>query len=139
MAKRNQALKGNAEPNETVADQIAEYVGRTMGELMNRRDALMKEVSGIDEQVAAVTQRLSSQLGQYLPTELPRALRRSPPGTKAAEKALKAGKAGSKRQRGRTFTPEQRAEAAARMRAYWARLKGKARRKRAAGGTASNT
>ena len=102
----------------TLADQVAEYVGKSLGDLLNRRDSLLKEVASIDTQVAAVSKKVAKQFGKWVPysnSEAP------------VEKAAKAGKAGSKRQR-RKFSAEQRAEVSERMRKYWAaRRKAKAK------------
>ena len=56
--------KKKAESESTLADQVAEYVGKSLGDLLNRRDALLKEVPAIDGQVAAVSKRVSKQLGE---------------------------------------------------------------------------
>ena len=61
MAKRK------TEVESTLADQVAEYVGKSLGELLNRRDALLKEVSTIDGQVAAVSKRVAKQFGKWVP------------------------------------------------------------------------
>ena len=96
----------------TLADQVAEYVGKSLGDLLNRRDALLREVQNIDSQVAAVSKRVSKQFGKWVPY--------GAPAEGPAEKAAKAGKSGSKRAR-RKFTAEQRAEVAERMKKYWAK------------------
>jgi hypothetical protein len=101
----------------TLADQVAQYVGKSLGDLLNRRDALLKEVASIDSQVAAVSKKVAKQFGRWVPYS----------GAAPDTKAGKASKAGSKRQR-RKFTAEQRAEVSERMRKYWA-----ARRKAAKG------
>jgi hypothetical protein len=101
-----------AEDGSTLADQVAEYVGKSLGDLLNRRDALLKEVQGIDAQVAAVSKRVTKQLGEWIPY--------GAPAEGALERAAKAGKTGSKRSR-RKFTAEQRAEVAERMKKYWAK------------------
>jgi hypothetical protein len=105
--------KKRAEDVITLADQVAEYVGKSLGDLVSRRDALLKEVAGIDGQVAAVSRKVAKQFGKWVPYA-------GTQGT-AVTKAVKAGKAGSRRQRRRAFTAEQRAEVAARMKAYWAK------------------
>ena len=107
MAKRQKA-----EAQSTLADQVAEYVGKSLGDLLNRRDALLKEVSSIDSQVAAVSKRVTRQLGKWVPYGGPQ--------DGPLEKAAKAGKSGSKRAR-RKFTAEQRAEVAERTKKYWAK------------------
>jgi hypothetical protein len=104
-----------AEAESTLADQVAEYVGKSLGDMLNRRDTLLKEVASIDSQVAAVSKRVSKQFGRWVPYGRHQ--------EDAVDKAVKAGKAGSRRQRARSFTPEQRAEAAARMKKYWAARK----------------
>ena len=106
MAKKKTSSGDQA----TLADQVAEYVGKSLGDLLNRRDSLLKEVASIDTQVAAVSKKVAKQFGKWVPygsVEAPVA------------KAAKAGKAGSKRQR-RKFSAEQRAEVSERMRKYWA-------------------
>jgi len=104
--------KKKTETDSTLADQVAEYVGKSLGDLLNRRDTLLKEVQSIDGQVAAVSKRVSKQLGKWIPY--------GAPAEGAAEKAAKAGKTGSKRSR-RKFSAEQRAEVAERMKKYWAK------------------
>ena len=104
--------KKKAESESTLADQVAEFMGKSLGDLMNRRDALLREVASIDGQVAAVSKRVSKQLGKWVPYVAPT--------EGALEKAAKAGKSGSKRAR-RKFTAEQRAEVAERMKKYWAK------------------
>jgi hypothetical protein len=94
----------------TLADQVAEYVGKSLGDLLNRRDSLLKEVASIDTQVAAVSKKVAKQFGRWVPYGS---------GDAPVAKAAKAGKAGSKRQR-RKFSAEQRAEVSERMRKYWA-------------------
>lgn len=51
----------------TVADQVAEFIGRTMGELLNRKDALTKQMADVDHQIAEIRQRVVRQFGTYLP------------------------------------------------------------------------
>ena len=103
-----------SETEATLADQVAEYVGKSLGDMLNRRDTLLREVASIDSQVAAVSKRVSKQFGKWVPYGRQET---------AVDKAVKAGKAGSRKQRARSFTPEQRAEAAARMKKYWAARK----------------
>lgn len=113
MAKRQKT-----EAEATLADQVAEFMGKSLGDLMNRRDALLREVASIDSQVAAVSKRVTKQLGKWIPY--------SAPTEGPAQKAAKAGKTGSKRAR-RKFTAEQRAEVAERMKKYWAKRRKEAK------------
>jgi len=50
-----------------VADQVAAFIGRTMGELLNRKDALTKQMTDVDRQIAEVRRRVVRQFGDYLP------------------------------------------------------------------------
>jgi GTP1/Obg family GTP-binding protein len=50
-----------------VADQVAQFIGRTLGELLNRKDALGKQMADVDRQIAEVRHRVVRQFGEYLP------------------------------------------------------------------------
>ena len=54
----------------TVADQVAEFIGRTMGELLNRKDSLTKQMADVDEQIADIRQRVVRQFGSYMPAQV---------------------------------------------------------------------
>lgn len=43
---------------------VAEYVGASLGELMNRKDALAKQLAGLERQIAAVRRQVSAKLEQ---------------------------------------------------------------------------
>ena len=58
--------KGRAQSTR-VAEQVAEFIGRTMGALLNRKDALGKQMAEVDRQIAEVRQRVVRQFGDYLP------------------------------------------------------------------------
>ena len=53
--------------NGTVADQVAEFIGRTMGELLNKKDTLSKQMAEVDEQIADIRKRVVSQFGALVP------------------------------------------------------------------------
>lgn len=57
----------------TVADQVAEFIGRSMGELLNRKDALTKQMADVDQQIAEIRSRVVRQFGDYLPPTTRRA------------------------------------------------------------------
>jgi hypothetical protein len=59
--------KTQAESGATVADQVAAFIGRSMGELLNKKDALSKQMAEVDRQIAEVRQRVVRQFGDYLP------------------------------------------------------------------------
>src|SRR5687768_15902507 len=103
--------KKKADSEWTLADQVAEYVGKPLGDLMNRRDALLKEVAAIDGQVASVRSRVAKQFGKWVPYA-----------GEAAGKAAGAASAAARKGR-RKFSAAQRAEVAERMKKYWAKRK----------------
>ncbi len=75
--------------NGTVADQVAEFIGRTMGELLNKKDALSKQMADVDNQIADIRKRVVSQFGALVP----------PPSR--AKRAVKARREEGPRRRGR--------------------------------------
>ena len=92
----------------TVADQVAAFIGRTMGDLLNRKDALTKQMAEVDQQIADIRQRVVRQFGSYMPA-------RVRPGRPAARKRRSA--AGS----ARTVSAETRRKMAEAARRRWAR------------------
>jgi len=60
-------VKGQGSSSGTVADQVAEYIGRSMGELLNKKDALAKQMADVDAQIADIRSRVMKQFGGYLP------------------------------------------------------------------------
>ena len=59
---------GKAKKNGSrVADQVAAFIGRTMGELLNRKDALTKQMTDVDRQIDEVRRRVVRQFGYYMP------------------------------------------------------------------------
>jgi len=95
----------------TVADQVAEFIGRSMGELLNRKDALTKQMAEVDEQIADIRSRVVRQFGDYLPATTPRARAR-----RAVNRKVRA--AGKKLKKVSAETRAKMAEAARRR---WAR------------------
>lgn len=95
-----------------VAEQVAEFIGRTMGELLNRKDALSKQMAEVDRQIAEVRQRVVRQFGEYLP------VRNRTRGRKTA-----AGSAA--RSAGRMVSAETRRKMAEAARRRWARERAK--------------
>ena len=99
----------------TVADQVAEFIGRTMGELLNRKDNLSKQMAEVDRQIADVRHRVVRQFGEYLPAGSGRRRLRKP--TSARVKAAGAS--------GREVSEETRRKMAEAARQRWARDRGK--------------
>ena len=104
--------------NGTVADQVAEFIGRTMGELLNKKDALNKQMAEVDDQIADIRNRVVSQFGGMVPS----ATRRGKRSQKAGSKRVRAAKAGS-----REVTDETRLKMAEAARRRWARERSKKR------------
>lgn len=92
-----------------VADQVAEFIGRTMGELLNKKDALSKQLVDVDQQIADVRKRVVKQFGDYLP-----AAKRPARGRKASGKRTDRGAA-------REVSPATRQKMADAARKRWAR------------------
>lgn len=106
-----------------VADQVAEFIGRTMGELLNRKGTLTKQMAEVDRQISEVRQRVVRQFGEYLPDRSPApARRRRGRGRKAASRSTSSSEsvAGA-----RVVTDETRQKMAEAARKRWARERAK--------------
>lgn len=101
----------NAKSDNHVADQVAEFIGRTMAELLNKKDALSKQLTDVEDQIADVRKRVVRQFGDYLPAD-----KRPGRGRKAAAK-----KKGGSRQ----VSPATRQKMADAARKRWARERAK--------------
>jgi hypothetical protein len=99
----------------TVADQVAEFIGRTMGELLNRKDALTRQMADVDQQIADVRQRVVRQFGEYLPTSAGRRGVRQTVSTRVKPAGASA----------REVSEETRKKMADAARKRWARERGK--------------
>lgn len=99
----------------TVADQVAEFIGKTMGELLNRRDALTKQMAEVERQITDVRSRVVRQFGEYLPT--PRERKRA---RKAVVRKVKAAQAAV-----RDISEDTRRKMAESARKRWARERAK--------------
>lgn len=99
----------------TVADQVAEFIGRTMGELLNRKDALARQMAEVDSQIADVRKRVTKQVGSYLPatTRRARVQRAVTKKTRATKRAV------------REISEETRAKMAEAAKKRWAKARGK--------------
>ena len=93
-----------------VADQVAEFIGRTMGELLNKKDALSKQLVDVDRQIADVRKRVVRQFGDYLPAGKSRSTR----GRKSARSSAGGGSS-------RQVSPATRQKMADAARKRWAR------------------
>lgn len=125
MSKTPAKAAGNAG---SVADQVATFIGRTLGELLNRKDTLARQMAEVDSQIAEVKDRVVKQFGDYLPARTPagRARRAVSRKVRGARKA--ATKAAGKAAKGaRTVSAETRAKMAEAARKRWARARAKQR------------
>lgn len=95
----------NAKKTSDVAASIAAFIGKSMGTLAARKDALQKELAAVDRQIASVRDGVMRSLGAR---ELPLPNRK----LKAAKKAAK-----------RVMSPEARARMAAAAKRRWAAAK----------------
>ncbi len=102
---------GGAKAGGTVADQVAEFIGRSLGDLLNRRDSLSKQMAEVEQQIADVRHRVVRQFGEYLPT--PRERRRA---KKAVARKVKA-----VRNAAREISEETRKKMAEAAKKRWAR------------------
>ena len=73
---------------EGMTETIAVYVGRTLGELLNRKDELHKQLAQVEAQIADVSNDVGARVGKYLPKGLS-GLRRKTPRKPAGRKAVK--------------------------------------------------
>jgi hypothetical protein len=101
----------------SVADQVAEYIGTSLADLMNRKDALARQLSAVDRQIAAVRKRVRDA-AQQLPA-LPI------PGRKASTPAKPAKAKTGNRKKKRPLPPDDPMVAAT-TRARAAEAKGRA-------------
>lgn len=101
MAKRK-SKGGNA-----VADQIAKFIGKSMGGLANRKDSLQRELADVERQIAGVRDSVMRQFGGAADV------------TRAARKAVKAARKSARK----AISPETRKKMADAAKARWATAK----------------
>jgi hypothetical protein len=87
-----------------VADRVADFIGKSLGELMNRKDALQTELARVDAEMLSVRDSVMRQFGDAIPQA-----------RKVARKAA--------RQAKRAFSPETRAKMADAAKRRWAKAK----------------
>ena len=100
-----------------VADSIAEFIGRSMGDLLNRKEALQRQLAEVENQIMEVGHRVNRQLGQLTTPARRRRGRRSGVKGVADQAVLQVKKAT------RTISPETRQKMAAAAKKRWARVK----------------
>jgi hypothetical protein len=99
---------------ETGAAQVAEYVGTSLGRMLNERDRLLKQVADLDQRIAAVRGRVTTAVAERLPSvaDLPGLGRRTASKKPAARTERKGNR---KKHRGKPDTPEVPTEALKKM------------------------
>jgi hypothetical protein len=90
----------------SVAEKVASFIGRSMAELLNRKDVLAKQMADVEAQIAAVQKRVTAQFGKFV-------------GTPPRRRRAASGKAASAPRR-RTISKETREKMAAAARRRWA-------------------
>jgi hypothetical protein len=76
VAKRKAVATGTARPiaprqPNGVSEMIAVYVGRTLGELLNRKDELQKQLAQVEAQIADARNDVGARVAKYLPKGFP--------------------------------------------------------------------
>lgn len=97
-----------------VADQIAEFIGRSMGELLNRKEALQRQLADVESQIVEVGHRVNRQLGQLTSPIRKRGRRKTTATDKVVRQAKKVKRA---------VSPETRKKMAEAARKRWAAVK----------------
>ncbi|MGD9906359.1 MAG: hypothetical protein AB7U83_23040 [Vicinamibacterales bacterium] len=91
----------------SVADQIAVFIGKSMGELMNKKSALQSQLAEVEKQIEGVRASVMKQFGGTA-----KAKRRAKGALKRAGKAVR-----------RELSPATRRKMAAAARRRWARVR----------------
>ena len=100
-ARRNAGKAATRDNTAASVGQVAEYIGSSLADLMNRKDALARQLADVNGQIAAARKRVTAKVTQALP-QLERL--RGGGGTAAAGKK-KSIKAGAKKGNGKRKRP----------------------------------
>ncbi|MBK5296963.1 MAG: hypothetical protein JJE40_07385 [Vicinamibacteria bacterium] len=126
MAKKQTAEKTGAKVPESgagaVAGQVAESIGTSLAHLMNRKDALVRQLAEVEQQISSARQRVTAKVAERLPVPALGRGNATGAGTKTSE--AKSGKTGN-RKRKRPLPPDDPMVAAT-ERARSAEAKGRA-------------
>ncbi len=49
--------------SDSVADQIATFIGKSMGELLNKKESLQRQLAEVEKQIAGVRKKVLKQFG----------------------------------------------------------------------------
>lgn len=100
QAAKTKAAKTNAPVTVSRADEAAEYIGESLADLMNRKDALVRQLANVNERIASV-----SQAGSRLVQAVPRFIGLGP--AQAVPRKTRAGKKTGNGKRKRPLPPDQ--------------------------------
>jgi hypothetical protein len=71
VAKKQTKLKAGAKVSNSqptsVPNQVAEYIGMSLADLMNKKDALVRQLATVDEQISTARRRVAATVSQGLP------------------------------------------------------------------------
>lgn len=96
--------------NDSVADQIAKFIGKSMGTLMNQKESLQSQLADVERQIAGVRDSVLQQFGGG---------GRAGKARRKAKRALKRATSAVKRE----LSPATRRKMAAAARKRWARVR----------------
>jgi hypothetical protein len=110
-----------------LSEKIAEFVGNSVGDLINKKQDLERQLRDINSQLAAIGGQFSKQLSKFLPSAGTRRRgRRSGAGNapaKAGARSARASGAARTVNKARTVSAQTRAKMAAAARKRWAKIK----------------
>lgn len=93
--------------SDNVADQIATFIGKSMGELLNKKESLQSQLAEVEQQIAGVRKRVLKQFGGAEKTS-----RKAKSALKRAGKAMR-----------RELSPATRRKMAIAARKRWAKVR----------------
>ncbi len=94
-------------PGETIADQIAKFIGKSMGELVNKKESLERQLADVERQIAGVRNKVLRQFG----------------GTTQAKRRARRAVKGAVRAAKRELSAETRRKMAASAKRRWAKVR----------------
>jgi hypothetical protein len=100
QTKKKPGAKVSDSPQVSVTNQVAEYIGMSLADLMNRKDALARQLATVDQQISAARRRVAATVSQGLPA-LSKLV-----GGKTVSKKAKSAKTGN-RKRKRPLPPDE--------------------------------
>lgn len=93
--------------SDSVADQIASFIGKSMGELLNKKESLQRQLAEVEKQISGVRKKVLKQFGGASKTR-----RKAKNALKRAGKAMR-----------RELSPATRRKMAIAAKKRWARVR----------------